>query len=169
MVMILIYKTVDPRCIKDNLIKCLAEEWALITAGNEKSYNMMTASWGFFGEMWNKECAVCAIRPQRYTYDFVDNSDIFTLCFMGDNKAVHKICGRMSGRDIDKLNETGLTPIYDNGAVYYEECKTVIICKKLYADTLKEECFTDPSPLSCYQGDYHKMFVGEIIKVLVAE
>ncbi len=152
-----------------NLVKLIRDEWALISVGTPEKYNMMTASWGFFGEIWNKDCAVCAIRPQRYTYKIMEENEIFALVFLGDNKAPHKVCGSLSGRDVNKTEMTGLTPVFEDGAVYFEEAETVIICKKLYADTLKEENFTDSSPLSCYNGDYHKMYVGEIVKVLVKE
>jgi flavin reductase (DIM6/NTAB) family NADH-FMN oxidoreductase RutF len=152
-----------------NLVSLIRDEWALISVGKREKYNMMTASWGFFGEMWNKDCAVCAIRPQRYTYGIMEENDYFALVFLGDNKAPHKVCGSMSGRDVNKTELTGLTPVFSDNTVYFEEAETVIICKKLYADTLKEKNFTDESPLSCYKGDYHKMYVGEIIKVLVKE
>ena len=84
----MIFKTVDPRSIKDNLIKALAEEWALITAGNGENYNMMTASWGFFGEMWGEDSLMVVVRPQRYTMEFIEKNDYFTVSFYGDNKAI---------------------------------------------------------------------------------
>lgn len=152
-----------------NFVSLIRDEWALIAAGTPDGYNMMTASWGFFGEMWNKDCAVCAIRPQRYTLPFVENSPYFTLCFLGDNKEPHKVCGSKSGREVDKAKETGLVPVFEDGAVWFEQCETVVVCKKLYADYLHKENFTDPAPLGCYDGDFHKMFVGEIVKVLVKE
>ncbi len=161
------WKEIKPSDIKDNLISKIRDEWALIAAGDENGFNMMTASWGFFGEMWNKDCAICAIRPQRYTLKFAEESEYFTLCFLGDNKAPHKVCGSMSGRDVNKVEMTGLVPVFEGGAVYFEQAETVVICKKLYADYLREENFCDESPKKCYNGDYHKMFYGEIVKVLV--
>ena len=57
--------------IDKNIIDLIADEWMLISAGDKNGYNMMTASWGGMGEMWSKDVAVCVIRPQRYTYEFV--------------------------------------------------------------------------------------------------
>lgn len=160
------FKEIQPIEIKKNLIALIRDEWALVCAGNEKKHNMMTASWGFFGEMWGKDCVIAAIRPQRYTYNFIEENDTFALCFMGDNKAVHKICGSKSGRDIDKTKETGLTPIFSDGTVYFAEAQLVVIVKKMYADEIKQEKFVDKSALKWYDGDTHKLFVAEIIKVL---
>lgn len=156
--------------IKENLIDCIANEWTLISAGNEGGFNMMTASWGFAGELWGSNAVQVFIRPQRYTLGFVENEDRFALSFYGDNKGVHKICGSKSGRDTDKVKETGLTPVFADGTVYFEEARLVIICKKQYADNIKEECFIDKDPLKWYENkDYHRFFIGKIEKVLIKE
>ena len=149
-----------------NLISAVRDEWMLVAAGDRENYNMMTASWGFFGEMWGKDGAVCAVRPTRYTYSFTEANDQFALCFLGDDRETYKICGSKSGRDVNNTELCGLTPVFSDGTVYFEECNTVIICKKLYADSLKEENFTDKSPLSFYHGDFHKLYFGEVVKVL---
>lgn len=163
------FKEINAKDIKDNLIKAIADEWMLVSAGNSENYNMMTASWGFTGEMWGCDCAMAVIRPQRYTMDFVDKNDYFALSFYGDNKAIHKVCGSKSGRDTDKTAETGLTPVFDGGTVYFEQARLVIICKKLYVQQMKEECFTDREPLRWYDNDLHNMVIGKIEKVLVKE
>ena len=162
------FKEISAKEIDGNLIKAIADEWMLISAGNENSYNMMTASWGFGGEMWGNDSVIAMIRPQRYTMDFVNDNDYFTLSFYGDNKGVHKVCGSMSGRDVDKTQLTGLTPVFSDGTVYFEEARMVIVCKKQYVDILKEECFADKEPLKCYENkDYHYMIIGKIEKVLI--
>ena len=171
MVMIMIYKTVDPRSIKDNLIKCLAEEWALITAGNEKKYNMMTASWGFFGEMWGSDSIAMVVRPQRYTMEFIENSEYFTVSFYGDKKDIHKICGSKSGRDTDKTKETGLTPVANEKYVYFKEARMVLIVKKQFVQQMSEEAFLDKAVIDKWypEKDYHNLIIGKIEKVLIAE
>ena len=171
MVMIMIYKTVDPRSIKDNLIKCFAEEWALITAGNREDYNMMTASWGFAGEMWGNDSIAVVVRPQRYTMDYIDKSDYFTVSFYGDNKAIHKVCGTKSGREVDKTKETGLTPVLSEKYVYFKEARMVLIVKKQFVQTLCEDCFCDKAIIDKWypEKDYHNMIIGKIEKVLIAD
>ena len=161
------FNEIAPAEIKGNAIEMIRDEWMLISVGDQNENNMMTASWGFIGEMWSKDCAIAAIRPTRHTYTLIENADTFALCFMGDNREVHGICGSKSGRDIDKVKETELTPIFDNGTMYFEEARLVLICKKIYADDLKEDNFIDKSNAEkWYNNDYHKLYFGEIIKVL---
>ena len=164
------FKEISVKDIKANLVSAIADEWMLISAGNEESHNMMTASWGFVGEMWGADTAVAVIRPQRYTMQFVDNCEYYALSFYGSNKDIHKICGKMSGRDVDKTELTGLTPIFADNTVYFDKARLVIICKKQYVGVMDENCFTDKEPLKWYnEKDYHKMIFGKIEKVLVKE
>ena len=161
-------KEIKTREIDENVFKMIADEWMLICAGDENRHNMMTASWGFLGEMWGKECSTVAIRPSRYTFDLVENSDTYALCFMGDMRDVYNLCGKESGRDTDKVKATELTPVFEDGTMYFEEARLVLICKKMYADDLKPECFTDKAAAQkWYNNDFHRMFTGEITKVLV--
>ena len=162
------FKEINPKEIEGNLIKAIADEWMLISAGDESGYNMMTASWGFAGEMWGEDSVVAMIRPQRYTMEFVNNSDYFTLSFYGDNKAIHKICGSKSGRDVNKTELTGLTPIFADNTVYFEEARLVLVCKKQYVQRLEANCFTQKEPLKWYENkDYHYMIIGKIEKVFI--
>ena len=164
------FKEITATEIIGNIIDKIANEWMLITAGSASSYNTMTASWGFMGEMWGKHSAAVFLRPQRYTKEFVDREEYFTLSFYGDNKDIHKVCGSKTGRTCDKPKEVGLTPVFAENSVYFEEADLVIVCKKLYSDNIKEENFTDTKAFKWYPDkDYHQMYIGEIIKVLVKE
>ncbi len=164
------FKEITSREIKKNLINAIANEWMLIAAGDKNGYNMMTASWGFVGEMWGSDTAIAMIRPQRYTMEFVDKKDYYTLSFYGDNKDIHKICGSMSGRNVNKTELTGLTPLFSDDTVYFEEANLVLICKKQYVGELKEAEFIDKEPLKWYENkDFHKTVFGKIEKVLVKE
>ena len=164
------FKEISVKDIKENLVDLISSEWMLISAGDENGHNMMTASWGFMGEMWGNDTAMAVIRPQRYTMNFVDNCDYYALSFYGLNKDVHKICGKMSGKDVDKTKLCGLTPVFSDNTVYFEEARLVIICKKQYVQPMKEEYFIDKEPLKWYgEKDYHNMVLGKIEKVLVKE
>lgn len=164
------FKETTAKDIKRNLINAISKEWMLISAGDKNGHNMMTASWGFLGEMWGQDTAIAVIRPQRYTMEFVDKNDYYALSFYGDNKEIHKICGGMSGRDVNKTELTGLTPVFADNTVYFSEANLVIICKKQYVQEMDENCFTDKEPLRWYPDkDYHKMVFGKIEKVLVKE
>lgn len=162
------FKEIKATDIKENIIDMISREWMLITAGNKNGYNMMTASWGFIGEMWGNHSVSIMVRPQRYTMKFIDENDYFTLSFYGDNKHIHKICGSLSGRDINKTEKAGLTPVFCEKAPYFCEARLVIVCKKQYVGKLKQDCFTDKEPLNkWYKDDLHYNIIGKIEKVLV--
>lgn len=161
------FQEIHPHQIKGNLIEMISKEWMLISAGNEQGYNMMTASWGFAGELWGNDAVVIAVRPQRHTLKFLQENDTFTLSFYGDNREIHKVCGSMSGRNVDKAALTGLTPVFAEGSVYFEQARLVLVCKKQYVQQLEESCFLDEEGLACYPDkDFHYMIVGKIEKVL---
>ena len=160
---------IDIRDVKKNLTKAISDEWMLISAGDAHKSNMMTASWGLTGELWFRDVAVCFIRPQRYTLEFVEQNDTFALSFFGTGeKQALSLCGSKSGREVDKIKETGLTPVYSDGTVYYEQAKLVLICKKIAVSEVTPQNILDKTVLErCYpEKDYHKVFVGEIVKVL---
>lgn len=162
------FKEIKAKDLGENFIKSIADEWMLITAGNEDGYNMMTASWGFVGEMWGNDTVIAAVRPQRYTMEFIDKNDYFTLSFYGDKKDIHKVCGSLSGRDVNKTEMTGLTPVFSDNTVYFGEARLVIICKKQYVAPLYEQGFLDKQILDkWYDGDLHNMIFGKIEKVLI--
>lgn len=158
---------IDAKELKENFIKDIADEYMLVAAGDEDGYNMMTASWGFAGEMWGNDCMLAVVRPTRYTIEFINRNDYFTLSFYGDNKEVHKICGSKSGRDVDKAALAHLTPVFEDNTVYFKEARMVIVCKKQYVQQMKEECFTDKEPLRWYNNDLHYMIIGKIEKVII--
>ncbi len=151
-----------------NTFSQIGEKWMLITAGNKEKFNTMTASWGMMGILWNKDVATAFVRPQRYTFEFLEKNDYYTLSFFESKyKKQLSYCGRNSGRNVDKIKETGLTPIFDEQAPYFKEASTVFICKKIYGQFISPEGFIDIDLDKNYENkDYHKMYVGEIIKCL---
>lgn len=165
------FNSVEPKNVKDNLIKCFAEEWALVTAGNRDSYNMMTASWGFAGEMWGEDSVAIVIRPQRYTMEFIKKNDYFTLSFCGNRRDIHKVCGSVSGRDVDKTSEAGLTPVVNEKFVYFKEARMVFVVKKQFLEPLNPEGFIDKGIIDRWypEKDFHNLIIGKIEKVLIRE
>ena len=164
------FKKILPTEIPGNAVQMIGYDWMLITAGNKEHFNTMTAAWGGLGFLWKEPTATIFIRPQRYTYEFVEKYSDFTLCFF--NKEHHeavKICGTRSGRDIDKVKESGLTPLLsENGNIYFEEARLVIECKKVYYDDIKPELFLDKSLEKIYPAlDYHRMYIGFITNCMI--
>ena len=169
------YRLIEPTELDGNAIDLIANEWMLVTAGDNGRYNTMTASWGALGEMWSRHVAQIVLRPTRFTKEFVDTKTHFTLCFFGqdaESKAIHKVCGNQSGRDVDKAALTGLTPVYDEelDTVYFEGARVVVVCKKLYACPFDPACFIEKDCLSTYANqDYHTQYFGEIVKVMIGD
>lgn len=154
----------------------IAKEWMLITAGNKDAYNTMTASWGHVGSIWGhgggKPTAVIYIRPQRYTKQFVDNNDYFSLCFFDEEyREDLSYLGVKSGKDEDKVAKTKLTPVFNDKTTYFKEANMVLICRKLYRQELKEENFVDKTIIddSYPLKDFHTMYIGEIEEIYIQE
>lgn len=163
------FKTIKAGDISGNLIQRIRDQWMLIGAGEEGKANSMIGSWGFLGEMWGKDMAVCVVRPQRFTYEFIEKADTYALSFLTDQYAREKkIFGTQSGRDINKLGGGLLTPAFKHGALYYEEAELVIFCRKVYVHDYREEEFLDKSLVeSCYgKKDFHRVYYGEILEVI---
>ncbi len=161
-------KELNIREVKENLVKMISDDWALVSAADGDKWNTMTISWGGVGELWGKDVVFAFIRPQRYTKEFMDKSDYFTVSFFADGyKDALKLCGTKSGRDCDKANLAGLTAEYDGEAVYPAEAKLVIKCRKIAVQKMDNTGFIDPSIETNYKsGDYHFIYIGEIEKVL---
>lgn len=160
---------IDPCLIKDNVFKLIGADWMLVTAGSIRSFNTMTASWGAFGELWNKKICICFIRPVRHTYTFMEKADYYTLSFFEEkHRDVLKFCGSKSGRDVDKIAKTGITPVEsESGAVYFDEARLVLECRKIYFSDLDPAHFLDSKIENEYpQKDYHRMYIGEVIRCL---
>ena len=150
----------------------IGKEWMLLTAGGEGSYNTMTCSWGHLGCLWNLPTAICYVRPQRYTREFIDREEKYTLCFFPEQyKKALGYLGSKSGRDEDKVAEVGLTPIHEDGVTYFAEASLVIVCRTLYQAPLKEEYFRDKAVMEedYPHRDFHDLYIGQIEKVLVSE
>ena len=146
--------------LTDNLFQTIGKEWMLVTAGTPEKFNTMTASWGGTGWLWNKPVAFVFIRPERYTYEFIEQQDTLTLSFLGEaHKDIHKVCGFQSGRNVDKVAATGLKPyITEEGNVTFEQARLVFECKKLYADMIKPELFFDKELIDRWYGEGHGNF-----------
>jgi flavin reductase (DIM6/NTAB) family NADH-FMN oxidoreductase RutF len=162
----------EPENIKDNPIKLIGSDWMLVTAGTKDSFNTMTAAWGGIGYLWNKPVVFCFIRPTRHTYHFMEKSEYFTLSFFDeDYRELLNICGNTSGRDTNKIAETGLIPVEtENKNIYFEQARLVMECRKLYHDDLKPEFFLDERIHKSYPAkDYHRLYIAEIVNCLVSE
>ncbi|MBE6861418.1 MAG: flavin reductase family protein [Ruminococcus sp.] len=167
------FKKVQLSELNFNPFTLIGKQWMLLTGGNKEKFNTMTASWGQLGVLWNKDILTCYIRPNRYTYEFVENGEYFTASFLGEQyRDALKLCGAKSGRDCDKAKEAGITPVELDGCVGFDEADMVFVCRKLYAGGIKADSFlTDEGLAEKFYGSdpLHKAYIAEITAVYVKE
>lgn len=174
------FREIKPAELSGNVISKIGSEWMLVSAADFEGeafgsdYNTMTASWGGIGFLWNRPVAFVFVRPERNTYQFTEKAEYMTLSFFGGKmKSELAFCGKTSGRDTDKVKACGLTPVFEELAegergVYFDEAEEVLVLRKMYVSDIDREAFTDDAPLDFYRTDgLHRMYVCEIVKVLV--
>ena len=151
-------KEIDIRSLTVNPFERLHRQWALLASGSAESFNMMTVSWGAPGIIWQKPSCTVYVRESRYTREFIDGNECFTLSFLN-------LLGSQSGRDLDKMKESGLTPVFVNGCPTFAEAELVLVCRKVYAVPMPLENFYDPAIAkeNYPTGDTHVQYIGEII------
>jgi len=152
-----LYRSIPARDLAENPIRLLGDDWMIITAGTPEKFNSMTAGWGGLG-IWKKPVAFILVNPSRYTFQFLEKEEHFTLSFYDPAKhrgVLENVFGGKSGRDTDKVKESGFTPLMTNPGIAYAEARMIIVCKKVFSAD------TDP------EGKSHKLFFGEILSVWV--
>ncbi len=160
------FQKIEPQDIDQNPFTLIDDDWFLLTAGDFDSFNTMTASWGGMGILWNKPVVFCFVRPHRYTYKFMESNEFFTMSFFNKNfREALNLCGKVSGRQTDKMKATGLKPIASpQGTIFFEQAKLMLECRKLYfSDIIPENFILDKINANYPKKDYHRMYIGEII------
>ncbi|MDD3420369.1 MAG: flavin reductase family protein [Candidatus Gastranaerophilales bacterium] len=162
------FKEIKANEIDENTFKLIGSDWMLVTAEKEGKVNTMTASWGGFGVMWGKNVSYIVVRPQRFTKEFIDSNDSFTLSFF-DEKYRKELAylGSVSGRDEDKITKSGLKITEIEGFPAFKDAKLVIACKKLFAQPFEEGSFIDKESLDKWypDKDLHTLYISEITNV----
>lgn len=165
-----LWKEISANELTINPFNKIGKDWMLVTAGDEKNMNTMTASWGSLGIMWGKPVVYTFIRPQRYTKEFIDSHDTFSLCFFDESyRKTLSYLGTVSGRDENKVEKSNLKPCFIDGIPCFEESNLVIIAQKLYVQNMNPDCFIDSSLDNQWYAakDYHTMYVSEIKKIFI--
>lgn len=174
------FKTISPEALTDNPFKLIGKDWLLVTACTRETdsngeirtgrVNTMTASWGGLGVLWNKPVATIYLRPSRYTKEIIDSTDRFSLSVLPQKcKTALDYCGSHSGRTVNKLKEAKLDVEYMNGTPWIAQARLVLFCQKLYAQEFSPYSFVEER--LCKQNyrndDFHTMYIGEIVKVMI--
>ena len=151
--------------VMDNLHK----GGAFLTAGDDKKCNTMTISWGSVGYMWGKPMFMVLVRTSRYTNEFLENGSDYTISIPYDKEMSEaiSICGKKSGRDIDKEKEANIkfipskkvnTPVVDGCSKYFE-------CRIVFKQDINLENMDEAIVKACYEKDAkHVLYFGEIVE-----
>ena len=141
--------------------------WALLTAGTKDSYNTMTISWGGLGTLWGKPVATVYVKPVRYTHQFLEQSDFFTISFYPEEyRKALILLGEKSGRDGDKVKEAGLTPDFLEKSVTFKEAEVTLLCRKIYRQDLDVGSMPENVAKAFYSTEAaHTMFIGEVVEI----
>ncbi len=163
------FQEISPEQLSKTPFQMIGKDWMLVTGKKDGKVNTMTASWGGLGVMWGKNVAFVVIRPQRYTKEFIDSAETFSLSFLDEShRETLSYLGKVSGRDEDKVEKSGLTPVCEGETPYFQEAETVLICRKLYCQDYEKAGFLDRTICEKWyeNEDYHTMYIAEIEKVL---
>jgi len=156
---------------REDALKLIGKDWMLVTSGKRELFNTMTASWGGIGWLWNRPVAFVFIRPERYTHDFIEREGRLTLSFYDEaHRGILQYCGAKSGRDVDKVKETGLEPVeLESGAVTFGQARLTLDCRKLFKSPMTAANFVDKSILAKWYGDKPGMSLHDIYVVEVEQ
>ena len=143
-------------------------EWALLTAGEAESFNTMTISWGGLGTLWGKPVATVYVKPVRYTHEFMERSEFFTVSFYPEEyRRALGLLGSQSGRDGDKVAAAGLTPVALDGAVTFRVARVTLRCRKIYRQELDVSAMPAEAVRTYYTTEApHTMYIGEVVDIL---
>ena len=167
------YIEVSPKEFNKNPFKLIGKDWMSICAQSKHGdVNAMTASWGGMGIMWAKDVVYVVIRPNRYTKEFIDETNKFSLCFFSEEyRDKLKYFGTVSGRDEDKIVTSGLKVNYENKTPYFEVANIVIFCKTLYQQKITQDSFIDEKLINLWypNSDFHTLYIAEVEKIFIKE
>ena len=144
------------------------KQWALLTAGDENDFNMMTISWGNMGTLWEKPVMTVYVRTSRYTHDYMDKNEYFTVSFLPENcRDKLALLGSKSGRDIDKMHDSGLNAVKCGSGMTFIEAEVTFVCKKLFCQRLEPENMPKDVADTFYSKDApHDMYIGEVVEII---
>ena len=150
-----------------DVLSVFDKKWALLTSGDKEKFNTMTVSWGGLGTIWGKPVATVYVRKSRYTHEFMEDNDYFTVSFYPEEyRKVLSVLGSKSGRDMDKMNGSGLTAKEAGQSMTFAEAEVTLVCRKLFAQELKTENMLPAIASTFYSGDaVHDMYIGEIVEI----
>lgn len=163
------WQEIKAKDIEGNPVRMFADEWFELAAGKEGDMNLMTIAWGTLGELWNRPVVTVYVSTSRYTYEFMEKNDYFTIThFPAAMREKLQYLGTASGRDENKVKGADLTVEFTKlGNPIFAEADLAIECKKIYAEQFKADLM--PVEQRQWYDDrgigLHVVYVGEIVNV----
>jgi flavin reductase (DIM6/NTAB) family NADH-FMN oxidoreductase RutF len=162
-------RPVEVTALQPDIFRVFEEQPPLLTAGDRDRCNTMTIGWCQLGTLWHMPVCTVYVRPERYTYQFMEEQDYFTVSVLPEReKQTLRICGTKSGRDLDKVKECGLTVCYGAGdAPFFDEAELVLVCKKIFVQDMSPDCVVDGTNILPYYGEnngWHRIYTGQVVE-----
>ena len=140
----------------------------------DDKFNSMVIGWGHLGVIWGMETFTVYVRKSRYTKGQIDKTRQFTVSVpMSDaDPEIFRVCGFMSGRDVDKAAYVTLEEPNVNHVPGIREFPLTIECEVIYAqdqlpELMDEEIlrryYSDPED----EDDHHTMYIGKIVDAYI--
>ncbi len=144
------------------------KKWALLTAGDLNDFNTMTVSWGGLGTIWNKPVATVYVRKSRLTHEYMDKNEYFTVSYYPEEcRKILGVLGSKSGRDMDKIHNSGLTAVKAGESVSFKEAEVTLVCKKLFMQEIDIDKMPKDVAETMYPTrDAHDMYIGEVVEII---
>ena len=163
------WQEITARDIQVNPVELFGDQWMELAAGREGNLNLMTIAWGTLGYLWNKDVVTVYVSTDRYTFEFMQQNDYFTVShFPVSMRKQLQYLGTVSGRNEDKVKGAGLTCGFTElGNPVFAEADLVIECKKIYAQQF-DAALLPPDVSKWYDNHgvgIHYMYIGEVVHV----
>lgn len=164
-------RPMDIKTLAPEIFQVFATQNALLTAGDQEC-NTMTIGWCQLGRLWNLPVCTVYVRPERYTYEFMEKNDYFTVSVLpAEHRKAMAFCGSKSGRDVDKIKACGLTLCRGAGnAPFFDEAELVLVCRKLYVQDMDSACVLDEKAILPFYGEmggWHRSYTGEVVEAYI--
>lgn len=166
-------KTVEAFDYAGQICKAM-KKGILLTTKAEGKVNTMTIGWGNIGIEWNRPVFIAYVRESRFTREMLDKNGEFTVNIpVGETDSrIIGHCGRVSGRDTDKIQDMGLTLVESDlvSVPGIRELPLTLECRVIYRQkrdlsVLPAEILERFYPEVDENGfrDYHIAYYGEIV------
>lgn len=134
--------------------------------------NVMTIGWGTLGIVWGKPIFAVLVRPSRYTYRFIEDSQAFTVNVPTEQmRDWVALCGTRSGRDLDKFaaGSMSVTAAQTIPGITIDACPMVYECRVAHYNDVVPAHLAREIEDKAYRGkDYHRIYFGEVLAAYAA-